>query len=451
MSAAAVGTRRILTIVLIAIPLVMLVIAAALNLMRVEGAATKLPWVYTESNISALLRARALTGNDSWYPMLAAREWLRVHPGGDVYRALFFDGRVKYQYPDTSLLLIEGFPADRAAATRLLNLGNFVLATANIAGMALLMSALVDRVRAAGRTIPVDKSLLVAIAAIATACFFPLLKALSLGQMQVLLDLLFTFACYFLVRAKPAWAGALVGLSTLVKPQLGLLLVWAAIRRDWRFAAGMISVAATGFVVSLLVYGIHWPLDYVRVLQFLSAHGESHFANQSVNGLVNRLVGNGVNVSWLGPSRFAPYNAVVYAATAISSLVFVAVGLASGLRRAGVDQPLGAFLIAGIAFTLASPVAWQHHFGMLLPAFVFCLVVLAGGSAGRSWPGVMLALTFVVAANSLAMFNLLADGPLNVLQSYLLFAALGTLVLVAVLARTNRADSWRMQSAGASR
>jgi alpha-1,2-mannosyltransferase len=449
--------HRYLVGILVAIPVVMILISIVLDVMRIKSGGA-LPWVYTESNISALLHARFLSGNDSWYPMLAAREWLRAHHGGDVYAALFFNGNVKYQYPDTSLLLIEWLPNDRATATRLLNIGNFGLAAANIIGMTLLMSALIDRAQAAGRRLAVGRPVLLAIGAVATACYYPMLKALSLGQMQILLDLLYTVACYFLIRARPAWSGALVGLSTLVKPQMGLLLVWAIIRRERKFAIGMVSVAAGGGVLSLVVYGVHWPLEYLRVLQFLSAHGESHFANQSVNGLVNRLVGNGVNVSWLGPSRFAPYNGLVYAATTISSLFFMAVGVAIGFRRGSSADPLTSFLIAGICFTLASPIAWQHHYGILLPAFAFCLIELLAReqSDRRSLWGrwVLLAATYLLAANSFAMVNLLADSGLNFLQSYLFFAALATLFLVVTLARSDRATirfmPWRQRSAGAS-
>lgn len=443
------GTRRSLLVVLLAIPVTMLLISAILFAIKSRAASPGLPWVYTESNISALSHARLLEGNDSWYPMLAAREWLRAHHGGDVYQALFFNQRIKYQYPNTSLFLIQWLPADRAVATRMLNLVNFGLAAANVVGMMLLMSALVDRMTTAGWKISARKPILVAIGGVATICYFPFVKALSIGQMQVLLDLLFTAACYFIVRAKPGWSGAMVGLSMLVKPQMGLLLVWAVIGRQMRFAVGLLAVAVTGFVLSLVAYGFEWPFGYLRVLGFLGTYGESYFGNQSVNGIVNRLLDNGVNVFWFGQARFAPYNAVVYAATLISTIVFVLLGVASGLWRGKGAVVLPSFLVASICFTLASPIAWHHHYAILLPAFAYCLIAqidreAATGHVSGFVRG-LLAIMFVVSANAFSMVNLLAETPLNFLQSYLFFAALGTLALVATLARS---DSDRVRAFG---
>ena len=92
---------------------------------------------------------------------------------------------------------------------------------------------------------------------------------------------------------------------------------------------------------------------------------------------------------------------------------------------------------------MASPVAWVHHYGVLLPAFAFCLVSLLASEpgSGTSLRGAWLALaaTFFLAANSLAMVNWLAGTPFNVVQSYLLFTAFGVLSLTRVLALR----SWR--------
>jgi alpha-1,2-mannosyltransferase len=433
-----INSRRVIVIVMFAIPTVMLLISAILLVIKTRAVPPGLPWTYTESNVSALLHSRLLKEADSWYPMMVANQWQRDHHGGDVYQALFFDQHIRYQYPNTSLLFIEWLPVDRTVAIRLLNIGNLVLAAVNILGMMLLVSTLIDHMGTRSRKLPAERTLFVATAVVATACYFPILKALSLGQMQIFLDMLYTFSCYFLLRARPTWSGAIIGLSTLVKPQMGLFLVWAIIGRQTRFALGMASVAGAGFILSLFVYGIEWPLGYLHVLQFLGAHGESFYANQSVNGIVNRLLDNGTNVTWIG-GRFAPSNIVVYATTAISTATLVAVGLISGLRRFSQNASLPSFLFAGICFTMASPIAWQHHYGILLPAFAFCFIEIFAREAavGRVfWPiRILLAVSFILSANSFAMTNLFASGGLNIIQSYLFFAALGTLFSVAFLSR----------------
>src|SRR5258707_536508 len=41
---------------------------------------------------------------DSWEPMLAALNWLHMPQHGTLYKSVFFDEQIKFQYPPTSLL-----------------------------------------------------------------------------------------------------------------------------------------------------------------------------------------------------------------------------------------------------------------------------------------------------------------------------------------------------------
>ena len=60
------------------------------------------------------------------------------------------------------------------------------------------------------------------------------------------------------------------------------------------------------------------------MLRFIARHGEAFFANNSVNGIVNRLVFNGSNLDWEQHS-FAPFHPVVYIATAATGAVLMAI------------------------------------------------------------------------------------------------------------------------------
>src|SRR5262249_46004410 len=44
---------------------------------------------------------------DSWRPMAAARAYLEQRPGSDLYEEIFFRRHIKFQYPPTSLLLVD--------------------------------------------------------------------------------------------------------------------------------------------------------------------------------------------------------------------------------------------------------------------------------------------------------------------------------------------------------
>ncbi|QCG90001.1 UbiA family prenyltransferase [Azospirillum sp. TSH100] len=372
---------------------------------------------------------------DSWDPMIAALDWLHERPGENVYDGVFFKQHIKFQYPVTSLLPLEAMKAlgvlDLVAFERI-NL-MFVLATA--AGMAILVLEMAARLRLPGaRDDRLTQVLLGGFGFVATLCFYPVLKAFSLGQVQVWLNAAFVFACIALLRDRRALCGALLGASTLMKPQMSLFLVWAVIRGDWRMAAGWTAVVVPGVALATLFYGFAPMVDYLDVLLFIGRHGESYHVNQTVNGLVNRLLRNGNNLDW-SAEAFAPYHPVVHIATQVSGLIFVGFGLLWRRRDRGAERILP-FVVAGICFTVGSPVAWVHHFGILLPAFALAfLILLEPGLRRPAGAAGLLAAAYFLAGNVLFWpVNALADTPLNILQSYLFFATLMLLGLTIVLA-----------------
>ncbi len=263
-----------------------------------------------------------------------------------------------------------------------------------------------------------------------------------MGQIQLVLDALFVFACYSYLRHQRMLSGFLIGLSTLIKPQMALFLIWGLLRRDWPFTVSWLLPVVLGFSASAVLYGSGWPVEYLKVLSFIGSHGESFFPNQSVNGLLNRLLQNGNNLEWWAP-KFAPSNPVVHGATLLSSALIVVIGLAFDRQLPSGGCSVTSMMFAGVCFSMGSPVVWEHHYGVILPLFAFCFVSLlareyvSNGSFRAAW--LVLAVTFFLSANSLAMINWLADTPFNALQSYLLFAAIGALCLTWTLASRSRA------------
>jgi len=225
-----------------------------------------------------------------------------------------------------------------------------------------------------------------------------------------------------------------VGMAALIKPQLGLLFLWALARRQWSFLLAGASTFLAGLGMSLYLLGPAPHVQYLGVLRFLSEHGESYFPNQSVCGMLHRLLRNGENLNWDPPGgpggwmgHFPPYHPVVHIATMASSLVLVALAIFPPhpeQRRADVLDLARMALTA----TIASPVAWEHHYGVLAPVFV----VLAPAVMRVSGPGPRLALlaSYIVASNPFRIANRLADTPWNIAQSYLLGAGLVVLALL---------------------
>ena len=377
----------------------------------------------------------ALSGEDSWGPMRAAHTLLRTPAFDRLYETLFFEQRIKLQYPPTSLLVPDLLDALHLGAPRLLNCLNVVLVLVNSVLAGVLADAVIARpMRLHGRS----RIGIAAAGALSALMFFPVVRGLQLGQIQIWLDLAFTAACVLLVQGRPFAAGAVMGFASLIKPQFIPLVVVAALLRRWRFAAGFAMVAATLGAVSVLRYGLHNHLGYLEVLRFISRHGESFYGNNSVNGVMNRWLANGGNLVWAG-DQFAPYNPVVYAVTAAAGAAFIMLPLAVRPDQADPAGLLPHFCLSTLCFILASPIAWEHHYGVLPGMFI-----VAAGTAMASPPGrarrmsaTILAAAWLLCASKLDMLvNRLSDTVLNPLQATH-FA--GALMLLIVL-------SWQIRS-----
>ncbi|HRE43113.1 MAG TPA: glycosyltransferase family 87 protein [Terricaulis sp.] len=364
---------------------------------------------------------------DSWRVMQQALDWIRTHPDGGLYRAIFFDGQNKFQYAPTSLLPMVALEAlGLTPDAKLLNAINWVFIGFTAAAVACLTHLLLGRAQPQlGET----RLAAAALAGAAVLSFYPVMMAYHLGQLQVWINMLFALACLAWVGERRALAGVLIGLICLLKPQFGLFALWALLRREWRFLAALCVTGALGLLISILLFGFKNHLEYLSVLQFLSQHGESYWANQSLNGLLHRLVGHGVT-EWVA-NDFPPFDPFVYGGSLIATIAILGLAL-SARRGAGPEAALMDFMLAALAFTAASPIAWEHHYGVLAPMFaaLFAVTLAQPQSAARSRWLAALAVCFIFAANCFAFTLNWAEAPFNIVQSYLFFAALGMLAML---------------------
>lgn len=371
---------------------------------------------------------RGVQGVDSWAPMAQA---YAIAPAGAVhplYQRLFFERHVKFIYPPTALLLFRALdlslarPAWRAALNAL-----SWLCVALAIGFS---AALLDRAlaRASPPASRADRLARIALVAAFGVCFYPLIKAYTLGQMQVVVNAAFAAMLWCWLTGRPVAAGVLVALMAAVKPQYGLFALWGLLRREWRFVASAAVAGAVLLALSVASFGLDDHLDYLRVLAHVGRHGEAYWPNQTVNGFLQRLLGNAQSAVW-DPAQYPPFHAGVYAGTLVSSVALLAAGLFAPLRFLGRG---GALDLAGfaVALTLASPIAWEHHYGVLLPILALALAEATTRRAwgAATWPA--LALCAAVASNYWAALGRLSGTVWNPLQSLLLFSAL---VLLALL------------------
>lgn len=144
-----------------------------------------------------------------------------------------------------------------------------------------------------------------------TLLLIPLSRRSLWGQVQTIITALVSCGMLAWARGRDGWAGVCFALACLVKPQMGLLVVWALLRRRWRFAGAWAAVVIPMFLWSVARYGIANQLDYVRQLSFITGHSWSYAPNQSVAGILNRALFIGQNLEW--DTHYVAYNSWVYA------------------------------------------------------------------------------------------------------------------------------------------
>ena len=395
------------------------------------------PAGYNETVLHHTWGVLTASGSDnSWSIIAIALDYVRSPHTTPLYTEIFFNRHIKFQYPPSALFALAAMqlidPAwirkDDFYAGALPSLDD-LFGLAFVIVMALSTAALLEfRLRQTGAFRDCHRlaALRVVLSIAFALTFYPFVKSFTLGQIQVWINALFALSLLCWVVGRKATAGVLIGAICLLKPHYGVFLLWAAVRREWRFAVSCIAAGAIGLAASLAVFGLADHLDYLRALSFMSERGEAYFPNQSVNGVLNRLVGIGVpnngNLEFLF-DRFPPYNPWVYAGTLIAAAAILIPAIVH--RRGEGDRALD-YCTMAVSATIASPIAWEHHYGVLLPIYA---VLLASMSASR-FRYVWLVLSYVLVSTFIPATNLLAPSVLNVAQSYLFAGGVILLILL---------------------
>lgn len=386
----------------------------------------------------------AQADQDSWIPMQAAIEQVRAQPE-NLYGELFFDAATKFQYPPTSLVLPD--LAQRATGvdwSTLWSLTNVLswLALPLIGVMVwrIYRHALVvdgERIGSLEELIGIGLGLMVAVG------FNPLTWSFLLGQVQTLLSLCLVASVLAWQTGRLRLGGVLVGLCCAIKPQWAVVVLWALLRRKHDF---WLAAAVTGgamLLTSLVLYGWWNHVQYLEVLSFLSRHGEVFYANQSMNGLMSRLLEIGDSMAF-DPNSFPPYDPVVYGVTLATSLALMG-GLIA--VRDAPDARGASYGLVLLTLALASPIAWEHHYG-----FAVCCLFLAAAMIGRQgsqwWQIAAVIVSYASISQFLPEANLTRGLLFGVLQSYLYFGALLLLLLLYLINGASQRGSGALGQSG---
>jgi alpha-1,2-mannosyltransferase len=256
----------------------------------------------------------------------------------------------------------------------------------------------------------------------ACAYLFPVRDEMRFGQVDLALLALAVADC---AAVRPRWpSGLLVGLATAIKlvPGVFVVYLWLSGRRRAAVTAALTAVAVTlgAWLVLPQDSVAYWTGAIGQTGRLGSNAGTS---NQSLRGLLLRafLPGGLPGALW----------AVAAAAVAVA-------GFAVVRRLAGRSGELQALAVTALIAVLVSPVAWIHHYVVVVLALG--AIVADGRTRGRVWLAAGTALYFALTIPWWGQ-ALLAQRDVPVLVARVVQDGFGlaALLLVMVLARLRAA------------
>jgi uncharacterized membrane protein len=125
---------------------------------------------------------------------------------------------------------------------------------------------------------------------------------------------------------------------------------------------------------------------------------------------------------------YPPYRPVIYfISTALSLIVLITALLLP--RYAGWQSTAGDFLFLGCSSVLISPIAWEHHYGYFLFLVVY-LLACANSFSLAKW--LLISACTLALANRLPPLDHRMSGSISVISSYMLYAGIASLALLAI-------------------
>jgi hypothetical protein len=414
--------RRLLVFVLVSLFLANIVQWAVCRALHLGNPGSMIP------DLRQFFHVRQWT--DSWLPMMKSLDYFKAHPTLPIYDAKLYDTLIYSLASELPLVAMRKVGMSDATMLRALAILSF-LAVWGVAAVSLLMGRWLLRRRGAELTWP-------AVVAVVLTCLgcYPLIKGYSLGNAQTFLSFGFAVMLLLWTTRRERSAGVVAALMTAVKPQFILLLVWMLVRKRWGAAWAFVACGVVLITASVAVFGWHNNLDYLGVLAGLSHKAQSHYANQSMFGTINRMIFNGENIGYT-PYVYTPYIPWVYRVTVGTTLVLVGAVLVYPWKKLrGSTADIAAM---GIALVAASPMAWEHHYGIVVGIAAWAWFAHACWMKERPW---VLGAAVFLCCNFLPAFNYLSDKRgWNVLQSYLYFGALLLMGWLMHLSRGAGAES----------
>jgi hypothetical protein len=204
--------------------------------------------------------------------------------------------------------------------------------------------------------------------------FAPALYNLWHGQMNEVVLLSLAVAFWAWVRGDEVTCGLALGVGGVAKLAPAALLLLLLARRWWRGTAAGAGVGVVALVAGALSLGMQRSVEWVTQVLPALQRADGWYFNQSLGGLVSRLVDH--SVAQVQPTL--PWLQLVVTATSAACLLCAAAVVRVG--NAGTDRRALEFSAGIVAMVLAGSVAWWDDYSSLL----IPLLVIAGLAARRA-------------------------------------------------------------------
>ena len=274
------------------------------------------------------------------------------------------------------------------------------------------------------------------------AILLPALTNFEHQNMNALLLALIAGATWQMTLGSAAAAGTLVGIATALKIFPAFLILYFVARRGWMAAIAAIGSTIVLSVAPLATYGAGFA-DLVKTFWRLGRSGwPIRGNNQSLIAALDRLTLGlapaPVNPAGVREAADAPLALALFGALALLLVVTFVVTIAkTPRRRSSIPCEMA---MATLLAILLSPIAWDHYWTMMLPAF---LVVYVAAQARRRasavryafWLAAILTTGFSPLTAGGAGFNFVRERSAYTVAALILFVA-----LVAICGKKNEPD-----------
>jgi alpha-1,2-mannosyltransferase len=272
------------------------------------------------------------------------------------------------------------------------------------------------------------------------AILLPLQTNFEHQNMNALLLAFIAGATVQLLIGSTIVAGVFIGVAAALKAFPALLIVYLLVRRQWTAAlAAISSAAALSIVLPLGVYGYAGFVDLAKTFWRLGNSGwPVRGNNQSLIAAIDRLtMGHfgaadmfGVRAADLAGVRTAAEAPVATAVFAVVAGVLLLFQFLTLLRtpRAQAAVPVEMASVTVLAILL-SPIAWDHYWTMMFPAFLIIYgssdrLLLGRGARWLFWAAAVLTSGLSPLTLGRSGFNLARALSVDTLAALVLFVGL---------------------------